>query len=71
VDWECPRDTCYTAVEQGATVYRASGFPRPITGVPPARNLSGISFAVANVTGLLAQRASTLLGESAATLRRA
>ena len=32
----------------------ASGFPRPIPGVPPERNLSGISFAVANVTGFLA-----------------
>ena len=31
----------------------ASGYPRPIPGVPPERNLKGISFAVANVTGLL------------------
>jgi hypothetical protein len=33
---------------------RASGFPRPIPGVPPERNLKGLSFAVANATGLLA-----------------
>ncbi len=32
----------------------ASPYPRPIPGVPPERNLSGISFAVANVTGYLA-----------------
>jgi hypothetical protein len=32
----------------------ASPYPRPIPGVPPERNLSGISFAVANVTGFLA-----------------
>ena len=31
-----------------------SPYPRPIPGVPPERNLSGISFAVANVTGVLA-----------------
>lgn len=32
----------------------ASPYPRPIPGVPPERNLSGVSFAVANATGLLA-----------------
>jgi hypothetical protein len=35
--------------------FTASGFPRPIPGVPVERNLSGISFAVANVTGFLAR----------------
>jgi subtilisin family serine protease len=33
--------------------YSASIYPRPIPGVPPERNLHGISFAVANVTGAL------------------
>ena len=33
----------------------AAGLPRPIPGVPVERNLSGISFAVANVTGFLAR----------------
>ena len=33
----------------------ASGYPRPIPGVHPDRNLSGISFAVANTTGFLAR----------------
>jgi hypothetical protein len=33
----------------------ASGYPRPIPGVPPERNISGLSFAVANVTGFLAR----------------
>lgn len=33
----------------------ASGYPRPIDGVPAERNLSGISFAVANATGFLAR----------------
>lgn len=37
----------------------ASGYPRPIDGVPVERNLSGISFAVANATGFLARLIST------------
>jgi subtilisin family serine protease len=56
VDWECPRHEFRTSqLEDGRLVYRASGYPRPIPGVPPERNLKGISFAVANVTGLLAK----------------
>ena len=33
----------------------ACGYPRPIPGVPPERNLQGVSFAVANASGLLAR----------------
>ena len=56
LDWSCPRDEYRTeALPDGRTVYRASGFPRPIPGVSPDRNLKGISFAVANVTGLVAR----------------
>jgi Subtilase family len=55
VDWDCPRDECRTStLPDGRTLYHASGYPRPIPGVSPDRNLKGISFAVANVTGLLA-----------------
>ena len=56
LDWECPRDGL-RVVESTRTrkVYAASGFPRPIPGVPPERNLKGISFAGANVTGCLAR----------------
>ena len=36
-------------------VFYASGFPRPLLGIPAARNLSGISFAVANMTGFVAR----------------
>ena len=61
VDWECPRHEYRTSqLEDGRLVYRASGYPRPIPGVPPERNLKGISFAVANVTGLLAKEAEAL-----------
>jgi len=35
--------------------FLAAGYPRPIPGVPPERNLQGISFAVANMSGFAAQ----------------
>jgi len=55
LDWECPRDECrrYKGAD-GRVSYRASGYPVPIPGVPVDRNLKGLSFAVANVSGLLA-----------------
>lgn len=55
LDWDCPRGEYRTTpLPDGRTLYLASGFPRPIPGVPLERNLKGLSFAVANVTGLLA-----------------
>ena len=57
LDWDCPREQAMVDVTQEGAVRRirarASGYPRPIPGVPPAHNLKGISFAVANVSGLL------------------
>ncbi len=47
---------------------RASGYPRPAPGIPPERNLKGLSFAVANVTGALAR---TLTGGCRPTAARA
>ena len=59
VDWDCPRDEYRTStLSDGRTLYHASGLPRPIPGVAPERNLKGISFAVANVTGLIARSTS-------------
>ena len=55
LDWECPRDKYLFAHVDGATVFRASGYPRPIPGVPPDRNLNGLSFAVANMCGFVAR----------------
>ena len=56
LDWDCPRDSYRTStLRDGRTLYHASGYPRPIPGVALDRNLKGISFAVANVTGLIAQ----------------
>ena len=55
VDWTLERDELEVLGDAHDAVFRASGYPRPIPGVPRERNLSGISFAVANVTGFLAR----------------
>ncbi len=52
VDWDLPRDSY---VCRNGTEFYASGYPRPIPGVSPERNLNGISFAVANMTGFAAR----------------
>jgi subtilisin family serine protease len=54
MDADHPRDSVSEGTRNGRTVVRASGLPRPVPGVPVERNLSGISFAVANATGVLA-----------------
>jgi len=56
LDWSVPRDSCWLdRLEQDGASFRASGFPRPIPGVPPEKNVKGLSFAVANVTGIVAR----------------
>lgn len=56
LDWDCDRDEVrITTDADGGATFHASGYPRPIAGVSPERNLKGISFAVANTTGLLAR----------------
>src|SRR5688572_18064986 len=66
VDWDCPRDECrVVSADADGIRIAASGYPRPIPGVPPERNFSGLSFAVANATGLLAL---TLEGQGSLTL---
>lgn len=51
-DEACPRDAFYV-LRDG--IFHASPYPRSIPGVRPERNLHGPSFAVANMTGFLAQ----------------
>jgi hypothetical protein len=53
LDWTCPREEARVTIDSAGIAAAASGYPRPIPGVPPERNLKGVSFAVANVTGLL------------------
>lgn len=55
LDWNCPREICLPGSGLGGPCFLTSGHPRPIDGVPQRRNLHGISFAVANVTGFAAR----------------
>ena len=55
MDEDLPRDCVEVRGEGGDEVVAASPYPRPIPGVPVERNLNGISFAVANVTGMVAR----------------
>lgn len=55
MDPQCPRDAIRVEPTAHGLRVVASGFPRPIPGVPPERNLNGVSFAVANTTGVLAR----------------
>lgn len=52
LDWDLPRGTPALCADQRMVM--ASGYPRPIPGVEPRRNLYGVSFAVAQVTGWVA-----------------
>lgn len=55
VDWDCPRTEYGLRWQAEGPVFRASGYPRPVPGVPPQRNLYGVSFAVAQVSGFVAR----------------
>jgi hypothetical protein len=48
---DCPRDV----YRYRDGIFYASPYPRSIPGVPPAGNLQGVSFAVANMTGFVAR----------------
>lgn len=55
LDWECPRETYRCVFEDSRPIFMASGYPRPLPGVPVEHNLKGISFAVANMAGFVAR----------------
>lgn len=58
LDWNCPRATYGLSTDGESTDgghFMASGYPRPIPGVPPRRNLYGISFATAQMSGFAAR----------------
>lgn len=68
LDWDIPRDRYALRIEDGTAICWASGYPRPVPGVAPSRNLSGVSFAVANVTGLAAAALGEARGPNRPTL---
>jgi hypothetical protein len=45
-------------------IFLASSYPRPMPSVPPERNLNGVSFAVANMTGIIARACEDLADRS-------
>lgn len=53
LDWDCPRTRYRCRTCEGESFYYASGYPRSLPGMPRDRNLHGISFAVANMTGFI------------------
>ncbi|MEO6445795.1 MAG: S8 family serine peptidase [Gemmatimonadaceae bacterium] len=55
VDPDAARDRVTILAEPARPVLAASPYPKSIPGVSTERNLSGVSFAVANVTGLMAR----------------
>ena len=70
VDWTCPRDECHVRInDDGAVRVRASGYPRPIPGVPQENNVSGLSFAVANASGFLSLVIQPLPAQSVPPVR--
>lgn len=54
-DVDQPRDELGLVELPRGTAVVASPYPRPIPGVPVEQNLHGISFAVANATGVIAR----------------
>lgn len=69
LDWDCPRHEIRAVHDGGSWSLKASGYPREIPGVPKEKNLKGISFAVANATGVLACLLEALPGLSLGDLR--
>ena len=69
LDMNLPRETARVTLDaDGHVAVAASGYPRPIPGVPVEHNLKGLSFAVANATGLLAR---LLTGDQRSTIAAA
>ena len=71
LDWDCPREAYYCAPAPHGLAITASGYPRSLPGVPRAKNLHGISFAVANATGFVARACETLECRSYENVRSA
>jgi hypothetical protein len=67
LDPTCPRDE-YRVLDG---TFLASGYPRPAPGIPEERNLQGISFAVANMTGFVVRARQGIADSGLDALRSA
>jgi subtilisin family serine protease len=71
LDERCDRNQ-YRVQETGDGIaFLASGYPRPAPGIPRERNLQGISFAVANMSGFAARALESLEQRSLENLQGA
>jgi subtilisin family serine protease len=53
LDWSCPRDVFRCVSDGRPGNWRASGYPRSLPGMHPRKNLHGVSFATANMSGFV------------------
>jgi len=65
-DWTCDRHGYRVSLVNGRSLLTTSPYPRDIPGVPRERNLSGISFAVANATGFVVRAREAVPGSDLA-----
>jgi hypothetical protein len=71
LDWECNRNRYRCEETVGGCRVHTSGYPRSLPGVPRERNLNGISFAVANMTGFVARACQDMPARSTDAIYRA
>jgi len=69
-DWQCPRDRYLCGGSREDPVFIASPYPREIPGVPRELNMSGISFAVANMAAFVARAREYAAHASADEIKR-
>jgi subtilisin family serine protease len=69
-EWEGDRNAIEVRIDGEEITVVASAYPRPIPGVPVERNLSGVSFAVANATGFVARVMEGREGKDASQILR-
>ncbi len=71
VDWQIERDRYRISGAGEALLLTASGYPRPLPGMSPSRNLNGVSFAVANATGFIVRACEGLRDRSLERIEQA
>jgi subtilisin family serine protease len=71
LDWACPRDEYRLIMHRGQRAIATSGYPRDIPNVPRDRNLTGLSFAVANASGFVARAREVAPGDDPSGIWRA
>jgi subtilisin family serine protease len=71
LDWDCPREAFRYRRNCDSLELYASGYPRSLPGMPKERNLHGISFAVANLTGLVVRASEGRDARSCQSLQEA